>query len=363
MNTPTASPAATEGNLGISGDARRRAGAAAEKLMAHYLHREFGRDSEIHMVHGLRLIDADQPEPDGNVGVCQIDHLVIHRWGMFIVESKSVTEEIRVRSDGSGGDEWSRVYQDKETGIPSPIQQARRQARFLRTVLNRHCEDLLGKQAVGLRTLSKIVVGSDQRAFGAAPIQIVVAISDKGNIRRIDGWEEPKKPFRTFVAKADLAPQKIREEMARHRKAATLLNLNPVDDYGVWAMNGAETGHVAAFLTERHAGDAQGTRKPSRDGPTEERDQKDKKGKVPETGSTDPQCKHCGSEQLTGAWGKHGYYWRCSGCGKNTSMRAACEVCGADGGKRGKVRIRKEGPTYFRECGECGTSREIWTQR
>ena len=101
MSTPTASPAATEGNLGISGDVRRRAGVAAEKQMAHYLHREFGRDSEIHMVHGLRLIDADQPEPDGNVGVCQIDHLVIHRWGMFIVESKSVTEEIRVRSDGS----------------------------------------------------------------------------------------------------------------------------------------------------------------------------------------------------------------------------------------------------------------------
>ena len=186
--------------------------------MAHYLHREFSRDSEIHVVHGLRLVDAEQPEPDGKAGVCQVDHLVIHRWGMFIVESKSVTEEIRVRSDGSGGDEWSRVYHGKETGIPSPIQQARRQARFLRTVLNRHREELLGKQAVGLRTLSKIVVGSDQRGFGAAPIQIVVAISDKGNIRRIDGWDEPRKPFRVFVTKADLVPQKIREEIARHEE-------------------------------------------------------------------------------------------------------------------------------------------------
>ena len=32
-------------------------------------------------------------------GVCQIDHMVLHRWGLFIIESKSVYDEVTVQSD------------------------------------------------------------------------------------------------------------------------------------------------------------------------------------------------------------------------------------------------------------------------
>ena len=81
--------------------------------MAHYLQRAFAADVDIHVLHDLRLEDAEQPGDDGSPGACQIDHLVVHRWGMFIVESKSVTEEVRIRSDGAGGDEelwWNLVY-------------------------------------------------------------------------------------------------------------------------------------------------------------------------------------------------------------------------------------------------------------
>ena len=73
-----------------------RAGAKAEEQMAHYLNRSFREDSKVQVLHGLRIEDSDQPEQNGSPGVCQIDHLLVHRWGMFIVESKSVTEEIRV---------------------------------------------------------------------------------------------------------------------------------------------------------------------------------------------------------------------------------------------------------------------------
>ena len=71
--------------------------------MAHYLHRHFADDAEVHVLHDLRLRDPEQPEQTGDAGRCQIDHLLIHRWGMFIIESKSVTSEVRVRPDGSGG--------------------------------------------------------------------------------------------------------------------------------------------------------------------------------------------------------------------------------------------------------------------
>ena len=58
-------------------DKRQLAGRKAEGQIAFYLKRAFE--------HG----DA-----------AQIDHLVFHRWGMILVESKSVTGTVRVNEHG-----------------------------------------------------------------------------------------------------------------------------------------------------------------------------------------------------------------------------------------------------------------------
>ena len=64
-------------------DPRQKAAKTAEGQMAHYLHLRFRADPEIHVLDDLRLEDEEQPTKDGAPGVCQIDHLVVHRWGMF----------------------------------------------------------------------------------------------------------------------------------------------------------------------------------------------------------------------------------------------------------------------------------------
>ena len=110
-----------------AGDLRREAGHAAERQMAFYLQRDFAKDPHLFVLNNLRIVDPEQPEFDGTPGVCQIDHLVMHRWGVFIVESKSVTDEVSIRDDGHGGDEWTRRFRGREQGFESPIQQARRQ--------------------------------------------------------------------------------------------------------------------------------------------------------------------------------------------------------------------------------------------
>ena len=220
--------------------------------MAHYLHRDLHSRADVHVLHNLRLQETNQPDQNDAPGACQIDHLVIHRWGMFIVECKSVTSEVRVQSDGSGGDEWIRIWNGKERGMPSPIRQAQRQGKFLRTVLACHAQELLGKMGRGLQTIAKMTAGSDQRGFQYMPIQPVVAISDTGQIRRLNGWTEPQKPFRVFVAKADLVPEKINDEIQRHRRAASPLNIIPTGDYGIWSMTQGEVTTVAKFLTGRH---------------------------------------------------------------------------------------------------------------
>ncbi|MCQ3812371.1 MAG: NERD domain-containing protein [Acidimicrobiia bacterium] len=336
-------------------DPRQRAGADAEEQMAHYLHRGFRENEEVFVLHNLRLEDQEQQEQDGSPGVCQIDHLVVHRWGLFIVESKSVTEEVRVRSDGSGGDEWTRVYQRKETGMPSPIRQAQRQSDFLRAFLQRHREELLGKHSLGLRTIAKITMGTDQRGFKNAPIQLMIAVSDKGRIKRIGGWKEPRDPFRVFVAKADLVPDKISQELEAHRKGGG-------SDYGLWSMEEGEPKGVAEFLAARHV-DRTGapTNRPKRTAPS----QKHKRPRNKPAGAQRSQsaaCKHCGSSDLTARWGKYGYHWNCAACDKNTAMPVECSACGAKKGRDSGVRVRKDKKTYFRDCEACGTSEPVWTE-
>ena len=374
---------------------RQQAGNAAERQMAHYLHRAFKDDPDAHVLNDLRLEDIEQPEQDGTAGVCQIDHLVIHRWGMFIVESKSVAEAVQVRPDGSGGDEWTRIRAGKEIGMPSPIRQAERQAQFLRAILQRHHHELVSRVPLGMRTLARLMRGSDQRTFNHVSIQLAVAISDAGRILRLDGWKAPKRPFRVFVAKADLISGKIREEIARHRRGAGLLSresVAPTNPYGLWSIQPAEATWVARFLADRHAprkrrhprrkrGGNETNNRPAR--PVTARPEQisppppitreagdgsaratvapaDHASARPTAGNRQPTCRHCAGVNLTARSGPYGYYWYCSSCHGNTPMPRECTACGTR--DRGQVRVRKSGADYFADCVACGTSRKLWTQ-
>lgn len=341
-----------------SSDPRIRSGADAEKQMAFYLHRAFANGADILVLNDLRFVDENQPDPSGSPGVCQIDHLVVHRYGMFIIESKSVTDQVTVKDDGTGGDEWTRRFNNKETGFPSPIKQAQRQAEFMRAFLQRHREQLLGKVAKGIRTFTKLVAGTDQRGFTSMPIQISIAISDSGKIVRVHGWKEPDEPFQVFVSKADLVPDKVTSELAKHRESGNLLG-GSEGEYGVWLMKGDETAAVAEFLRTQHTPRGNTRAKSSKSAETTNDVSASEQASPPPSPST-PSCKSCRGANLTAHWGKFGYYWKCGDCGTNTSMPTVCSACGAEGHRGKVVRIRKDGPIYFRCCDLCGTSELIW---
>ena len=352
-------------------DARRRvAGRRAEQQMAFYLHRAFGRDPEIHVLDDLRIVDPEQPEADGRPGVAQVDHLIVHRRGLVIVESKSVHDRVTVRDDGSGRDAWTRRVGGREHGFPSPIRQAERQAELLRTFLQRHRERLLGRMSVGLRTLSRLVHGTDQRGFRSMPIQIVVAISDGGTIRRVGGWTEPAEPFRTFVTKADLVPDVVRAELARHHEGGRLLGEDR-GAYGLWSMSDEEAANVVAFLRDQHV-------------PREPRPRADAATESPtgpghatttalpasptasesaaRASDVTPRCRGCGGTRLHAHWGRYGYFWSCDDCDATTSMPTTCGACGAQDHRGRVVRIRKRGPEYVRGCEACGLDERIWRE-
>ena len=141
-------------------DRFQRAGDEAEKQMAFYLKRAFGDDPAVQVFHNLRLEDGGE--------VAQIDHLVLHRNGAVIVESKSVTSSVRINER----DEWTREWNGRWTGMPSPVLQARRQTDLLRKILRARREELL----------SKAIFGLVQRGYGMFVFDVVVAISDQGVI-------------------------------------------------------------------------------------------------------------------------------------------------------------------------------------
>lgn len=70
----------------------------AEKQMAFYLKRAFQESNDIFVINDLRLVMNDD--------VAQIDHLIMHRFGFILIESKSVTSKISVNEHG----EWIRHY-------------------------------------------------------------------------------------------------------------------------------------------------------------------------------------------------------------------------------------------------------------
>lgn len=108
-------------------------GDKAESQMAHYLMRAYNKSDDIHVINDLRL------EASGDAA--QIDHLIIHRFGFILVESKSVSGKISINNNS----EWTRQYGNNAKGISSPIMQAQRQAEFLKGLLSANSKNLLRK--------------------------------------------------------------------------------------------------------------------------------------------------------------------------------------------------------------------------
>ncbi|MDA8744852.1 NERD domain-containing protein, partial [Rubripirellula amarantea] len=118
-------------------DPMGNAGYEAEKQMAFFLRRAFGESSDVLVFNDITLERGGER--------AQIDHLVVHRFGFVIVESKSVTGTVEVNEHH----EFIRRYRGKRSGMRSPIEQARLQAQLLQNLLNDSKESLRPKKLLG----------------------------------------------------------------------------------------------------------------------------------------------------------------------------------------------------------------------
>ncbi|MGH7133870.1 MAG: nuclease-related domain-containing protein, partial [Phycisphaerales bacterium] len=178
------------------------AGWEAEKQLAFYLEREYGAAKDVFVFNDLRFADVSG-------GFTQIDHLILYRHGIAIIESKSVSGELKVDRLGQWRRKWrSRSGRGGDDNIPDPLAQAERQAASLRRVLDSAEPPLLNK-----------IVGLLQKYFGDFPIMPFVAISDNG---RFSG---DTRPYAEKVMKADQITGQINDQIASHRRHSGVKSL------------------------------------------------------------------------------------------------------------------------------------------
>jgi hypothetical protein len=325
------------------------AGRKAEEQMAFYLKRFFASTPDVFVLNSIRLEHADD--------AAQMDHLVLHRYGVIVVESKSVAGKIQIKDDG----QWIRWYGKESAGMASPVTQAKLQVRFMRDYLN------LAAKPKGI---------FDNYAF-----DVQVAISDSGVIL----W--PTTGSFQEVCKADQIAERIENRIAELGKMpnapepmlATHLSIvadflcaehKPlhlrVEDSSAFKYQQESAGHQIEAVIEkasqlsskmissisalqviaqkRYDESKQKTAPTTVDEPIVSVGHSVSKRLV---GAT---CKYCSSENVSMLFG-HNYYFHCNACNKNSPFKSECSICGAS------EMPHKRGKEFFLECKSCNTNR------
>lgn len=307
-------------------DKFRQAGHEAERQMAFYLKRAFAEDQVIRVFNNIRLQRKEE--------AAQIDHLVLHRYGVIVIESKSIAGQVSVNEHG----EWTRWWNGRGRGMPSPILQGKRQFDLLVHLFEDHAPQLL----------EKVLFGMLQKRFGSMSFDVLVAISDNGRITRKCDVPE--------VCKADQVTERVRALIDTVRR-------NSFKNAG-YHFTDTELARLTAFLRAQHlsAPQDQSKRAEQRE-PEQPAVLFNPQGAVPtdfpqprEAESTpQPDCRACKSTNLEIVYGKYGYYFKCMACQANTPLSIICPGCSA------KQKVRKSRLQFFVECPPCDRSSLYYT--
>ena len=280
----------------------------------------FGSSADVDVLNYLRI--------DLNGEVAQMDHLVLHPFGLLIVESKSVSDGIQITDDG----QWMRWFNRKPAGMASPITQAQLQSKLLKELLEKTVKQ--------------------KGFFDKVRLDVLVAISDGGTIT----W--PKSGALPEVCKADQVPDRINNRIYQFRKLGKEPDILTGDHRRV----------IAEFLLKAH--------KPLERTVTNTFTQHRVEEPRPQYKLTTAShinkapdidwgreakpisrpmifptkcCKFCQSARLEIKFARN-YYFNCRACNRNTEINFACIACGGEG------KIRKQGDNFFAECRSCSES-------
>lgn len=294
---------------------KQKAGDQQEFDVAFFLRRSFKDNKFIHVINDLKFTFNEE--------TAQIDHLIIYPYGFILVESKSITGEVKVNEHG----EWSRSWNNKWSGMASPIKQLELQQRLLREFLYEHRSKILTKKFMGV-----------QMAFGGLCWSNLCAVSSKSILNR----ESIPEKVSQKIVKSEFLVDTLNGIMKL--KYYPFIRLNFFDSR--LHLNSKELASVTRFLLQN----ANLSKTPIKD-----------KQVMSDTSLQIAvlKCKHCGELlDYSARSGRYGYFIYCNICAKNTAMKRNCLNCNCV-----ETRVKKKKDTYTLHCESCKVSFKFVKQR
>lgn len=293
-----------------------KAGQKQEQDVAFFLRRAFKDHEQVYVINDFKFTYNDE--------TAQIDHLIIYTFGFILIESKSITGEVKVNQLG----EWTRSLSNKWSGMPSPIKQVELQQKLLREMLFENRAIILSK-----------LFGIKQQSFGMRCWDNICAVSSNAVIDR----DSMPNVVSKQLVKTEFLVDKLSEIMKLKTNAIT--KLNPFDirpDF-----KDEELKSITSFLMAQ-------VNKPVMQQQINEPKvkfeiSKNKEVKVDKATESVLKCKSCGEKSdYSAQYGRFGYFIKCNKCETNTTMKMPCVSCGS---KNTKVTKKKE--IYTLNCGDC----------
>ena len=308
-----------------------KAGLKQEQDVAFFLRRSFKDHQQVFVFNDLKFKHNNE--------TAQIDHLIVYTYGFILIESKSITGEVKVNKQ----QEWSRSYQGKWQGMPSPIKQVELQQDLLKELLSENRVNILEKMLFA------------QKGFGGRCWNNICAISSNAIIDRT----EMPTDISAQLVKSEFLVDKINKLMKLRHKFIYMLNFADIRPY----FNADEMQSIANFLLEQDISNGKksvvknitNTAEPKVINPVSN----DEKTQPPTIKSVNTKaktinlcCSKCqATKQLVPSHGKYGYYLKCQQCSGNTAMKQPCPHCNS---KQTKVSKRKD--DYNLNCSDCEQS-------
>ena len=294
-------------------DPRTIAGQKQEKDVAFYLRRSFKDDEKVYVINDFNFTHNGEN--------AQIDHLVVYSYGFILIESKSISGEVRVNKN----EEWSRTTGSKWSGMASPIKQVELQQKLLREYLHTHREEILPK-----------LLGIKAQSFGMRCWHNLCAVSSNSIIER----DDIPKSISEQIVKTEFIADKVKQITKLRHKIVSAFTLDTRPEF-----NKNELICIGDFLLQKPIG----KQKPKEQIVVDD-------AKPISVDKTVVQCKQCGeTTELSPKYGRYGYFVNCNKCNTNTSMKMPCPDCES---KNTKVSKKKE--VYSLNCHDCSSTHQLF---
>jgi hypothetical protein len=306
-----------------------RAGIKGEADAAYLINFDYEKSPNWVIIHDLRL------EIGGRTA--QIDHLLINRFlDVFVLETKGFHSGLKITEDGEFL-RWNNFAKTFE-GMASPLAQNERHIAVLKDAFN----DIKMPSKLGITLTPKF--------------HSLVLVSPNARVDRPNTFDTRK------VIKADALKATIDKQIDSINVLGALAKL--IDSGTLYAIgNRLLKLHTARHPKPELAEPLTQVIPPANAAPKQDPSPSDSAVplrdyslnaeaifQVTSAPATPPRCKKCSESAGNILHGQYGYYFKCSACSTNTSMKWDC-------GSNGHApRIRKEGRAFFRECQGCGIS-------